>query len=583
VHAVIESTVLTGLKYFRKETDGVESIIYKVEELTRLGGEDVKLVALVDVSVLEKSRKQEVAANTAKSEFLASMSHEIRTPMNGILGMVASLLDAKLPPSEDEKLKIIKKSSGLLMTIINDILDFSKIEAGKMLLEEIPFNLRDEISLVVDLYKPLAKQNKLKLDIEIMASVPDNLIGDPFRLRQVISNLVSNALKFTEEGRVVVGAELMEHYKSRLQLLFWVEDTGIGIPEDKLSEIFGNYAQSSDSHSRKFGGSGLGTSIAKQLVELMNGEIWVESPSRITQSDKYPGSRFSFTIEVFSNEKIEKNYNYESIRQMKQITALFLTKDPNPEMNKVGKVLHNFGLNVVTKIYQNSTIDTVIHHINVKKDQYQLVIISDRPGYSGFDLAKRMKDEGLMPDFPVIMICGNDQPGNFRITRTFDIDFYLIEPFENKELLDILQDTFVGLEEQKHLSPMLQSLPEELDILLVDDNPINQKVAQAIFKSIAYEIDIASNGLEALDKVKEKDYDIIFMDLFMPEMDGFDTTIQLRKNGFEKPIIAMSANIEDERKADARKAGMNEYLSKPVKTETIKELLIKLFSSSVDA
>ena len=567
--------------YLHYEKEGIETVIFRVEETTRIGGEKLRLIALIDVSPIERSRKQEVAANRAKSDFLASMSHEIRTPMNGILGMVASLMEGNISGASHEKLKIIKKSSDLLMTIINDILDFSKIEAGKMMLEEIPFLLREEISLVADLFKPLADEKDLSFDIQVPPSVPDKLIGDPFRLRQVISNLVSNAIKFTDKGRILIGAELMENFNGKIQLLFWVEDTGIGIPSDRINSIFGSYTQSQGSISRKFGGTGLGTAISKQLVELMNGEIWVESPSRISSNEDAPGSRFSFTIEVYSNEKIQKEYDFESIRQLNQITVLLLTKEPNPERNTINKLLNQFGINIVTKIYQDSTIDTVIHHLNVKHELYQLIVIADKNHLDGFALASNLKEEGLMDKFPSIMLCNSDQPGNHKISKKLGIDYYLIEPIESKEVFDIIRELFPGLKDHGSVIPILNALPTELSILLVEDNIINQKVAQSIFKNIGYELDLANNGAEAVEKASNKVYDIIFMDLFMPELDGFEATEQLRKNGIKVPIIAMSADAEDKRKADAIQAGMDDFLAKPAKVETVKLLLIKLFSKSV--
>jgi signal transduction histidine kinase/CheY-like chemotaxis protein len=563
------------------EKDGIETVIFRVEEKTRIGGEELRLIALIDVSPIERSRKQEVAANKAKSDFLASMSHEIRTPMNGILGMVSSLMESKLNKSAEEKLKIIKKSSDLLMTIINDILDFSKIEAGKMMLEEIPFLLREEISLVIELFKPLAEEKNLVIESDIMAVVPDKLIGDPFRLRQVITNLVSNAVKFTERGKIVIGVDVMEAYQSSMQLLFYVEDTGIGIPQDRIKSIFGSYTQTRGSVSRKFGGTGLGTAISKQLVELMNGEIWVESPSRISNSTEIPGSRFSFTIEVYSNEKIKKKYNTDGIKKLDQIAALFLTKESNPEKNSIKTILNNFGINIVTKIYMDSTVDSVIHHMNIKQDLYNMLILYDKNNLDGFALAKTIKDEGLSDKFPIILVSGNDKPGNYKISKQLWIDYYLIEPFESKEIYDIVKDIFKDIEEQPAIASSLNSLPEQLSILVVEDNLINQKVAQSIFKNIGYEIELAKNGAEAITLTNKKEYDIIFMDLFMPEVDGFEATMQMRKNGIKTPIIAMSADSDDERKADSIKAGMDEYLMKPAKVETVKQLLIKMFSSSL--
>lgn len=572
---------LDNSDYLYYEKDGIETVIYRVEEKTRIGGEELLLIALIDVSPLERMRKQEVAANRAKSDFLASMSHEIRTPMNGILGMVSGLLGSDIKRAELEKVKIIKKSSDLLLTIINDILDFSKIEAGKMLLEEIPFQLREEITLVMDLFKLLADEKGLSFESEIGANIPDKFIGDPFRLRQVLSNLVSNAIKFTEKGKIVVGVNEVENHKGRMQLLFNIEDTGIGIPADKIGSLFGSYNQTKGSVSRKYGGTGLGTTISKQLVELMNGEIWVESPSGISVSNDFPGSKFSFTIEVFSNEKIEKEYDFSSIHSMNQITVLFLTKEPVPENNSINKILNNFGVNIVTKIYQDSTIDAVLHHLNTKKNLYQLIVIADKFNLEGFSIATKLKDEGIMNSFPVIMVTNNDQPGNYKCSRQLGIDYYLIEPFENKEIFDVINEIFVALKDNAGIEPTLNRLPSELAILIVEDNIINQKVARTIFKNIGYEIDVASNGAEGVEMTKQKKYDIIFMDLFMPEVDGFEAAVLMRKNGIKTPIIATSADSEDQRKADSVIAGMDGYLSKPVRQETVKQLLIKMFSTQV--
>ncbi|MEX2369598.1 MAG: response regulator [Bacteroidales bacterium] len=576
----VDSLDTSDYLYYEKE--GIETVIYRMEETTRIGGEELTLVALIDVSAIERSRKQEVAANKAKSDFLASMSHEIRTPMNGILGMVSSLLDKEMTGETEQKVKIIKKSTDLLMTIINDILDFSKIEAGKMMLEEIPFRLREEISMVMELFRPLAGEKRLQLNSDIKTSVPDMLIGDPFRLRQVISNLVSNAIKFTEKGRIEIQAELMENFNGRIHLLFRVEDTGIGIPADKIDTIFGSYAQSRKSVSRKFGGTGLGTAISRQLVELMNGEIWVESPSRISTGTDSPGSGFSFTIEVFSNEKIEKQYNFESIQQLNQVTVLFLSKESTPEKDSISKLLIKFGVNVVTKIYQNSTMDAVLHHLAVKKDVYNMVVISDKQNQDGFVIAGKLKEEGLIDKIPAVVVSSNDTPGNYKVSRRLGIDYYLIEPFESKEVYDIIREVFPGIKDLGSITDTLNTLPSDLSILVVEDNLINQKVAQSIFKNIGYEIDLASNGAEAIKMVDANNYDIIFMDLHMPEVDGYEAAEYIRKKGLKTPIIAMSADSEDQRKAESVKAGMDEYLAKPARVETIKQLLIKMFSVSVN-
>ncbi len=575
------SPFLDDSHYLYYERDGIETVIYRTEKVTNIGGEELKLIALIDVSPLEKSRKVEVAANKAKSDFLAAMSHEIRTPMNGILGMVNSLLEEKTSKDIKDKIEVIKRSADLLMTIINDILDFSKIEAGRMMLEEIPFNLLEEMELVGELFKPLAQEKGLDLIIDLKPEVPSKLIGDPFRLRQVITNLVSNAVKFTDKGRIVIGATLMESYKSQVNILFSVEDTGIGIPRDRIKEIFGSYTQARGSVTRKFGGTGLGTTISKQLVELMHGEIWVESPSSISVNEEFPGSKFSFTIDAYSNERIPKSFNFEHITKLNNINALILTKESDASRNTMARMLENFGLKVVTKIYQDSTVDSVIHHLQVRRENYHLIVLVDKNQLDGFALAQEMQNKDLNDHFPIVLVSSNDKTGNYKTCRKLGIDYYLIEPFETKEVFDILSENYPGIEDRKSLEPMINALPSELCILIAEDNLINQKVAQSIFKNIGYEIELAKNGREAVEMMEKNKYDVVFMDLLMPEVDGYQATQQIRQAGYTLPIIAMSADEDDKTRAAAFKAGMDDYVMKPARVESIKQLLIKLFSTTI--
>jgi len=575
------SPFLDDSHYLYYEKDGIETVIFRTEKLTNIGGEELKLIALIDVSPLEKSRKGEVAANKAKSDFLAAMSHEIRTPMNGILGMVNTVLEQKNSKELQGKIGVIKSSAELLMTIINDILDFSKIEAGRMMLEEIPFTLSDELELVGELFRPLAEEKGLELEIATKPDVPNKLIGDPFRLRQVISNLVSNAVKFTEKGKIVIGTTLTESYKTQVNLLFTVEDSGIGIPQDRVKEIFGSYTQARGSVTRKFGGTGLGTAICKQLVELMHGEIWVESPSAISRDSDFPGSKFSFTIDAYSNERIPKSFNFETISHLREINVLILTKESDASKNTMARMLDRFGLNVVTKIYQDSTMDSVIHHIQMKEGVYQLVILVDKNQLDGFAVAQDMQNKELTEKYPIVLVSSNDKTGNYKTCRKLGIDYYLIEPFETKEVFDVLSELFPGIVDLKNFEPMLNALPGELSILLAEDNLINQKVAQSIFKNIGYEIDIAKNGKEAVEMMEKGKYDVLFMDLLMPEMDGYQSTREIRKLGHTLPIIAMSADEDDVTRKAAFEAGMVDYVRKPARVETIKQLLIKLFSTSI--
>jgi len=563
------------------EKDGADVVLYKKEAPVQLQGEELVLEAFIDITSIEKSRKLEAAANNAKSEFLARMSHEIRTPMNGIIGMTDALLRQSLPRDQQESVNIIKKSADLLLSIINDILDFSKIEAGKMMIEEVPFKLREEIDLSMQLFNPLAESKGLELILNIGENVPDKIIGDPFRLRQVISNLLSNAIKFTHTGEIQINIELMEAYSGNLTLQFCIEDTGIGIPKEKLDTIFGSFSQADGSTTRKYGGSGLGTTISKQLVELMNGEIWIESPSTISNNSKYPGTRVCFTIEVFSNERLEKDFVFDNITRYNEINAIILNEDGQNEGDLV-KMLKSFSIRADVLSFQEGTLEMIRRHSGGSPANFNLIVITDKETFDGFSVAQKLHEKEITKHFPVIMVSQNDKFGNHARSKRLGVDYYLIQPFESDEIFSIIRESFPNIqhvkdEKQLHLS----KLRKNIRILLAEDNLINQKVAQTIFKNLGYEIDLARNGNEAVEKATNSDYDIIFMDVMMPEKDGNQATVDLRSKGYKTPIIAMTANIHNEDKQKSLSVGMDDYITKPVRVETVKKILLSRFSERI--
>jgi signal transduction histidine kinase/DNA-binding response OmpR family regulator len=564
--------------YFEKE--GNEVVIYKRDIPFIIDNEELIIEAFIDISPIEKSRKLEAAANLAKSDFLAKMSHEIRTPLNGIVGMADALVQQKLTAEQHEFAEIIKKSSDLLLTIINDVLDYSKIEAGKMILEEIPFRISDEITFAKELFKPLAEEKKIKIISQIASNVPNHIIGDPFRLRQVISNLLSNAVKFTHEGEILLAVELMEEYSGNITLMFSVEDTGIGIPKEKLETIFASYTQAEGHTSRKYGGSGLGTTISKQLVELMSGEIWVESPSSISVNPDFPGTKFSFTIEAYSNEKINKNFDFKEITNYTEINSLVISDNAN-DGEPIYIYLSNFGTNFEVYTYHPDTPDLLINKLLIDYQKYQMVFIKDSLAFDGFKIAKLLFEKGITYKHLFVMISSNDSSGNFIRCRRLGVDYYLIKPYESSEVFDIIQDNFQGIKSDTKIAPKLNKIRTDISILVAEDNLINQKVAKTIFKNLGYEIVIAKNGVEAVDMALENNYDIIFMDMMMPEKDGVQATRDLRKKGYNNPIIAMTANATKEGKNKAISFGMDGYITKPTKMEAIKKVLIKYFSELV--
>lgn len=555
-----------------------EIIIYKKEIPFIIDGEDVSLEAFIDITPIEIARKREVAANKAKSEFLAKMSHEIRTPLNGIIGMANTLETLELNDKQADAVHIILKSADLLLSIINDILDFSKIEAGKMIIEETPFDLHEEIDATVSLFNPIAQDKGLQLISDIQSSVPGKLIGDPFRLKQVISNLIGNAIKFTYEGKIILSVDLVKKKEGYLSLLFAIEDTGIGIPKEKLKDIFTSFSQADGSTTRKFGGTGLGITISKQLVELMGGEIWVESPSSISYDPQYSGSKFSFTIQVYSNERLQKDIDVSHIKDYDQINVLIVNNNPVEEKT----LLHSFN-SFETNNEQITPNDDPLEKIESSlkgEKQYHVIMIKDCADFDGIGFARKLYEKGLSNRFFIAIVSSNDQPGNYVKCKMNGVDYYLIKPYEASEVFEILQENFTNLKVTDKELPELNKLKKNIKILLAEDNIINQRVAQTIFKNLGYEITIAQNGKDCVEKIKESKFDIIFMDIMMPEKDGLEATAEIRSLGFNLPIVAMTANAREEDKTKAFNSGMNYYLAKPVRIEEIKEVLIRWFSEN---
>ncbi len=567
-------------KYIYYDKTGEEIVLYKKEIPLSYENKNLSLEGFIDISPIEKARKLEIAANNSKSEFLAKMTHEIRTPMNGIIGMAEVLVNQDLTEEQKESARIILKSADLLLSIINDILDFSKIEAGKMLLEEVPFKLFEEINLTLALFRPKAQEKGIEIKLNISSRVPNNIIGDPFRLRQVIANLLSNAVKFTHEGEIVISIEFIKESLGDLTLLFTVEDTGIGIPKENLDSIFGSYNQAEGSTSRRYGGTGLGTTIAKQLVELMNGEIWVESPSSISNDPNYPGAKFGFTIECFSNEKLEKEFDYSKVIDFKDIKVLIIGDD-KPMINTLTKATQNFGITSQITPFQKDTLELIRRNPPSRDDGFKIIFILDSYDFDGFFVCRKMFDNGLSDKFLMIMLSSNDKIGNVIKSKRLGIDYYLVRPFELSEIFDIIQDNFPNIQiDEAHLDG-IDKLRKDLEILVAEDNLINQKVAQKIFKRLGFEIDLAKNGEEAVLMTKNKKYDVIFMDLLMPVKNGIEATQEIRKNRINIPIIAMTADTTDEDKQMSIDAGMTDFIYKPAKTDTVKRVLVKWFSESV--